>query len=51
MVNFFPDFFHASIIFSASSVVAAIGFSHITCLPASKDATVIGQCATLGVQT
>ena len=31
--------------------VFAIGFSHITCLSASKAATVISQCERLGVQT
>ena len=36
-------FLQASIIFSASSVVAAMGFSHITCFPASNAATLISQ--------
>ena len=44
-------FFAAAIIFFDSATFIAIGFSQMTCLPALRASTVIGQCRLFGVQT
>ncbi len=51
MDSFLPVRFAASIIFCASAELIAIGFSHITCLPASSASTVMKLCERFGVQT
>ena len=51
MVSFFCVRFAVSTISRASSPETAIGFSHITCLPASSAAQVISQWLTFHVHT
>ena len=51
MESFFPVRRDASSIFCASAVLMAMGFSHMTCLPASSASTVMKLRERLGVQT
>ena len=51
MVSFLPVRLAVSTILRASAPVTAIGFSHITCLPASSAAQVISQWLMFQVQT
>ena len=51
MVSSFPVRSAASTICCASALVTAIGFSHMTCLPASSAATVISAWEAFQVHT